>query len=195
MKLLGTDFCYYFTRKIFCWEISPCTHYGEISVYHIEHSSFLKGFSNNWMYLVCVQSRNNHFTNQNIYDIYSPSGKLLVMALQKGLVLWVLRICDFFLFLSDHSSDFSLKFDYFFWHCISPIGVLEANFLEPVHDKQGFERSSVFIRLETRLKQMVMEYWYVKFLTFLSLLSKCIWISSRIFYQIISTFFLPYNFN
>lgn len=39
------------------------------------------------------------------------------------------------------------------------VGVLEANFLEPVHDKQGFERSSVFIRLETRLKQMVMEYW------------------------------------
>ncbi|XP_038893629.1 protein MICRORCHIDIA 2-like isoform X2 [Benincasa hispida] len=39
------------------------------------------------------------------------------------------------------------------------VGVLEANFLEPVHDKQGFERSSAFIRLETRLKQMVMEYW------------------------------------
>ncbi|KAG7015327.1 Protein MICRORCHIDIA 2, partial [Cucurbita argyrosperma subsp. argyrosperma] len=39
------------------------------------------------------------------------------------------------------------------------VGVLEANFLEPVHDKQGFERSSAYIRLETRLKQMVMEYW------------------------------------
>ncbi|KAL0547124.1 hypothetical protein IC582_017047 [Cucumis melo] len=39
------------------------------------------------------------------------------------------------------------------------VGVLEANFLEPVHDKQGFERSSAFIRLETKLKQMVMEYW------------------------------------
>ncbi|KAK9948507.1 hypothetical protein M0R45_004079 [Rubus argutus] len=39
------------------------------------------------------------------------------------------------------------------------IGILEANFIEPAHDKQDFERSSLFIRLETRLKQMVMEYW------------------------------------
>ncbi|XP_050375684.1 protein MICRORCHIDIA 2-like isoform X2 [Argentina anserina] len=39
------------------------------------------------------------------------------------------------------------------------IGFLEANFIEPAHDKQDFERSSLFIRLETKLKQMVMEYW------------------------------------
>ncbi|XP_061999830.1 protein MICRORCHIDIA 1-like isoform X2 [Rosa rugosa] len=39
------------------------------------------------------------------------------------------------------------------------IGILEANFIEPAHDKQDFERSSLFIRLETRLKQMVMDYW------------------------------------
>lgn len=37
--------------------------------------------------------------------------------------------------------------------------MLEANFLEPAHDKQDFERSSLFIRLETRLKQMVADYW------------------------------------
>ncbi|KAI9109779.1 hypothetical protein K1719_019409 [Acacia pycnantha] len=39
------------------------------------------------------------------------------------------------------------------------IGVLEVNFIEPAHDKQDFEGSPLFIRLETRLKQMTMEYW------------------------------------
>lgn len=39
------------------------------------------------------------------------------------------------------------------------VGVFEANFIEPAHDKQDFERSSIFNRLETRMKQMVMEYW------------------------------------
>ncbi|KAL3527161.1 hypothetical protein ACH5RR_011817 [Cinchona calisaya] len=39
------------------------------------------------------------------------------------------------------------------------VGVLEANFIEPAHDKQDFERSSLFFKLETRLKQMIMEYW------------------------------------
>ncbi|OIT06356.1 PREDICTED: protein MICRORCHIDIA 1-like [Nicotiana attenuata] len=39
------------------------------------------------------------------------------------------------------------------------VGVLEANFIEPAHDKQDFERSSLFFKLETRLKQMVMDYW------------------------------------
>ncbi|KAA8547441.1 hypothetical protein F0562_003694 [Nyssa sinensis] len=39
------------------------------------------------------------------------------------------------------------------------VGVLEANFIEPAHDKQDFERSSLFIRLEMKLKQMIMDYW------------------------------------
>ncbi|KAJ9561874.1 hypothetical protein OSB04_007034 [Centaurea solstitialis] len=39
------------------------------------------------------------------------------------------------------------------------VGVLEANFIEPAHDKQDFERSSLFSRLEMKLKQMQMEYW------------------------------------
>ncbi|KAK7262898.1 hypothetical protein RJT34_30479 [Clitoria ternatea] len=39
------------------------------------------------------------------------------------------------------------------------VGVLEANFIEPAHDKQDFERSLLFIRLETKLKQMTMDYW------------------------------------
>ncbi|XP_071713107.1 protein MICRORCHIDIA 2-like [Rutidosis leptorrhynchoides] len=39
------------------------------------------------------------------------------------------------------------------------VGVLEANFIEPAHDKQDFERSSVFSRLEQKLKQMQMDYW------------------------------------
>ncbi|VVB12146.1 unnamed protein product [Arabis nemorensis] len=39
------------------------------------------------------------------------------------------------------------------------IGVLEANFVEPAHDKQGFERTTVLSRLETRLIQMQKIYW------------------------------------
>lgn len=42
---------------------------------------------------------------------------------------------------------------------IGVVGVLEANFIEPAHDKQDFERSSLFHRLEMRLKQMQLEYW------------------------------------
>uniref|UniRef100_A0A251UT13 Putative histidine kinase-like ATPase, C-terminal domain-containing protein n=1 Tax=Helianthus annuus TaxID=4232 RepID=A0A251UT13_HELAN len=39
------------------------------------------------------------------------------------------------------------------------IGVLEANFVEPAHDKQGFERTIVLSRLEARLIQMQKNYW------------------------------------
>ncbi|XP_021603097.1 protein MICRORCHIDIA 2 isoform X2 [Manihot esculenta] len=39
------------------------------------------------------------------------------------------------------------------------VGVLEANFIEPAHDKQDFERSSLFIRLEAKLKQILVDYW------------------------------------
>lgn len=39
------------------------------------------------------------------------------------------------------------------------IGVLEANFVEPAHDKQGFERTTVLSRLEVRLVQMQKTYW------------------------------------
>lgn len=39
------------------------------------------------------------------------------------------------------------------------VGVLEANFIEPAHDKQDFERSLLFIRLEGKLKQIVYDYW------------------------------------
>ncbi|KAI9079687.1 hypothetical protein K1719_038308 [Acacia pycnantha] len=39
------------------------------------------------------------------------------------------------------------------------IGVLEANFVEPAHDKQGFERTIVLSRLEQRLVQMQKNYW------------------------------------
>ncbi|KAL3631725.1 hypothetical protein CASFOL_024709 [Castilleja foliolosa] len=40
------------------------------------------------------------------------------------------------------------------------IGVLEANFVEPAHDKQGFERTTVLARLETKLIQMQKTYWH-----------------------------------
>lgn len=43
----------------------------------------------------------------------------------------------------------------------SVIGVLEANFVEPAHDKQGFERTTVLSRLEAKLVQMQKTYWFV----------------------------------
>ncbi|XP_065871440.1 protein MICRORCHIDIA 6-like [Euphorbia lathyris] len=39
------------------------------------------------------------------------------------------------------------------------VGVLEANFIEPTHNKQEFERTSLFQKLEVRLKEMTWEYW------------------------------------
>ncbi|XP_074567187.1 protein MICRORCHIDIA 7-like [Curcuma longa] len=39
------------------------------------------------------------------------------------------------------------------------IGVLEANFIEPAHDKQGFERTTILSRLEAKLVQMQKSYW------------------------------------
>ncbi|XP_047073916.1 protein MICRORCHIDIA 2-like [Lolium rigidum] len=41
----------------------------------------------------------------------------------------------------------------------SVVGVLEANFIEPAHDKQDFERTPLFIRLETKLRQIIIDYW------------------------------------
>ncbi|KAH7516767.1 hypothetical protein FEM48_Zijuj10G0169700 [Ziziphus jujuba var. spinosa] len=54
-----------------------------------------------------------------------------------------------------------------FWRVWNPagsdgrgvIGVLEANFVEPAHDKQGFERTTVLSRLEARLVWMQKDYW------------------------------------
>nr|XP_043618065.1 protein MICRORCHIDIA 6-like [Erigeron canadensis] len=39
------------------------------------------------------------------------------------------------------------------------VGVLETNFIEPTHNKQDFEKTSVFQKLVTRLKEMTWEYW------------------------------------
>lgn len=39
------------------------------------------------------------------------------------------------------------------------VGVLEANFIEPTHNKQDFEKTSLFQKLVTRLKEMTWEYW------------------------------------
>ncbi|XP_028118755.1 protein MICRORCHIDIA 6-like isoform X12 [Camellia sinensis] len=39
------------------------------------------------------------------------------------------------------------------------VGVLEANFVEPTHNKQDFEKTSLFQKLEARLKEMTLEYW------------------------------------
>ncbi|KAK9073533.1 hypothetical protein SSX86_007857 [Deinandra increscens subsp. villosa] len=38
-------------------------------------------------------------------------------------------------------------------------GVLEADFIQPTHSKQDFEKTNVFQKLVTRLKQMTTEYW------------------------------------
>ncbi|KAG2598389.1 hypothetical protein PVAP13_5KG358400 [Panicum virgatum] len=39
------------------------------------------------------------------------------------------------------------------------VGILEANFIKPTHDKQDFEKSNLYQRLELRLKDMTYEYW------------------------------------
>ncbi|XP_062201828.1 protein MICRORCHIDIA 6-like [Phragmites australis] len=39
------------------------------------------------------------------------------------------------------------------------VGILEANFIKPTHDKQDFEKSVMYQRLEIRLKEMTYEYW------------------------------------
>lgn len=44
---------------------------------------------------------------------------------------------------------------------IGVIGVLEANFIEPTHNKQDFEKTPAFQKLEARLKDMTQEYWLV----------------------------------
>lgn len=40
-------------------------------------------------------------------------------------------------------------------------GILQADYLEPTHNKQDFERTSLFQKFELRLKQMTWEYWYI----------------------------------
>ncbi|XP_071686500.1 protein MICRORCHIDIA 6-like isoform X2 [Rutidosis leptorrhynchoides] len=39
------------------------------------------------------------------------------------------------------------------------VGILEANFIEPTHDKQDFEKTSIYQKLVQRLKEMTWEYW------------------------------------
>ncbi|XP_019182060.1 PREDICTED: protein MICRORCHIDIA 6-like [Ipomoea nil] len=54
-----------------------------------------------------------------------------------------------------------------FWQVVSytinrgrgVVGVLEANFIQPTHNKQDFERTALFHKLEVRLKEMMWEYW------------------------------------
>ncbi|KAF5195373.1 Microrchidia-like protein [Thalictrum thalictroides] len=51
------------------------------------------------------------------------------------------------------------------WHAAGSdgrgvIGVLEANFVEPAHDQQGFENTIVLQRLEKKLMKLQHEYWY-----------------------------------
>ncbi|XP_010936621.2 protein MICRORCHIDIA 6 isoform X2 [Elaeis guineensis] len=38
-------------------------------------------------------------------------------------------------------------------------GVLEANFIKPTHDKQSFEKSILYQKLESRLREMTYDYW------------------------------------
>lgn len=45
--------------------------------------------------------------------------------------------------------------------CSGIVGVLEANFIQPTHNKQDFEKTPLFQKLEDRLRQMASEYWWV----------------------------------
>ncbi|KAI3959257.1 hypothetical protein MKW92_014636 [Papaver armeniacum] len=53
-----------------------------------------------------------------------------------------------------------------FWNAVSQnekgrgvAGALEVNFIQPTHNKQEFEKTAIFQRLETRLKEITLEYW------------------------------------
>lgn len=54
-----------------------------------------------------------------------------------------------------------------FWHVVryqdsrgrGVVGIMQADFVEPTHDKQDFEKTSLFQKLEARLKSMTSEYW------------------------------------
>lgn len=39
------------------------------------------------------------------------------------------------------------------------VGILGADFVQPTHNKQDFEKTSLFQKLEQRLKEMTWEYW------------------------------------
>ncbi|KAI3737333.1 hypothetical protein L2E82_27331 [Cichorium intybus] len=39
------------------------------------------------------------------------------------------------------------------------VGVLDAKFIEPTHNKQDFEKTNIFQKLVSRLKEMTIEYW------------------------------------
>ncbi|KAE8723356.1 MORC family CW-type zinc finger protein 3 isoform 2 [Hibiscus syriacus] len=83
------------------------------------------------------------------------------------IVRLILRSCTLFLLPLVASSQEPTKREPF-WHVVSytvstgrgVVGVLEANFIEPTHNKQDFERTSLFHKLETRLKEMTYEYWH-----------------------------------
>jgi hypothetical protein len=45
-------------------------------------------------------------------------------------------------------------------HC-GVAGVLEVNFVQPAHDKQGIECTTVLAHLESHLLQMQKQYWFV----------------------------------
>ncbi|CAK7325067.1 unnamed protein product [Dovyalis caffra] len=79
----------------------------------------------------------------------------------------VFKLKGFTFALSDVIILFSLGILLPFWPVVSyadsrgrgVVGVLEANFVEPTHNKQDFERTSLFQKLESRLKEMTWEYW------------------------------------
>lgn len=105
----------------------------------------------------------------------SHSGKSLLKVLQEGmaslvlllpfsfffsfvLYLFIYLLFLFFVFLFCIPVIFFANYSVIYIIC-HVVGVLEANFIEPAHDKQDFERSPLSIRLETRLKQTVLDYW------------------------------------
>lgn len=62
------------------------------------------------------------------------------------------------IWMSHPKSKISVKNDVYFLLLIFS-GILEANFIKPTHDKQDFEKSVLYQRLEIRLKEMTYEYW------------------------------------
>lgn len=135
------------------------------SIFHgiISFSNFSAFFLQNKCISVhnfCYISNDNlalHVFFSTFLFLGSRIGRLWVIWTAGVVELWV-RTCQ--------STLIDLYFAFWaccnYWpmlHWLFSVGVLEADFVQPSHNKQDFERTSLFQKLEVRLKEMTWEYW------------------------------------
>ncbi|KAL9314108.1 hypothetical protein ACSQ67_019560 [Phaseolus vulgaris] len=125
--------------------------------------------------LLCLLMRGNSFDRSQQLDFLRKLLKSISMV-----STYITRIDSYWLLPKRKgdklSSTTMFKCMHFVNHGLSPFGVdenlmnivrnnnggqgiLQADFIEPTHNKQDFERTSLFQKLEVRLKEMTWEYW------------------------------------